>query len=753
MALILLSLLVVAPWYLLTAVQSGGPLSTRGVLSSIGASGQIVLTLTFFGAVGHLRPAAVGVATVLVCGLLAAAGLRATAKQGGVLAILKRDAASIRDTTRAVLAWETVVLAVLVIFAGLWIMTAIAFYPPRGIDDVTYHLPLIYQSLQDHRLVMLPLELRGHFAYPLNGELLFLWVVLFTHAIRFVDAPQAVMWLVAFATVFALGRRLSLTARGAFLAAMLFAMMPVALLQAPSNYVDLISAAWLLSAVVALLHYEDTGSLLTLALAGVAVGLVAGTKASTLPLAALLIAFAAVMIWRSRRGSAARLMAAALFAMPALAACGYWYVRDWIVLGNPVFPYPIRMLGTTIFSGTLEIGANCWSAILADPREAIRIALWDPGIGSFHGGFGFVFWGFALPALVLQTARTFRRGADRRPGRFLVLSLWPFGLATLFLVGWSDLFVFSRLVLAIGAPAFIAFALLVDEARLRLPGAATALRILAICSAAAALVLMAPARWPLMNLAAVAADNPQQRAVSELKYLAVTTWDLRPLSGAWAPLDAMTRDGAGLTVYQAADWPVFWTAPTYGAELQNRIWNFGRSPGQAPDAFLFHSWKDDPFFVGPVIHRAAVAANPNVRLVASAAEDVTTLYVSTAALGEKGRAKKLADYYRLVTPGIVNATDESLASMAPCGVLLAPFPFAAGYIVQEADGRLRPELRAITTKDRDSTAADLPTRVVYTIGGAVPGRTASIIATISWSGSIVPVYRNEPTSALGRPCQ
>ncbi len=54
---------------------------------------------------------------------------------------------------------------------------------------------------------------------------------------------------------------------------------------------------------------------------------------------------------------------------------------------------------------------------------------------------------------------------DRRArsvSRLLLLSLLPFGLATLFLVGHADLFVFARLVLVVGAPVFIGYAALVD---------------------------------------------------------------------------------------------------------------------------------------------------------------------------------------------------------------------------------------------------------------------------------------------------
>src|SRR5437667_80216 len=92
-----------------------------------------------------------------------------TALEGGPLA------------TRVVLAalrWETAALVLVLGFAGAWLATAIAWYPPRGIDDLVYHLPLVYQAIQDHRLTVLPIELRSLFAFPLAGEMTFLWDVL-----------------------------------------------------------------------------------------------------------------------------------------------------------------------------------------------------------------------------------------------------------------------------------------------------------------------------------------------------------------------------------------------------------------------------------------------------------------------------------------------------------------------------------------------------------------------------------------------
>jgi hypothetical protein len=308
--------------------------------------------------------------------------------------------------------------------------------------------------------------------------------------------------------------------------------------------------------------------------------------------------------------------------------------------------------------------------------------------------------------------------------------------------------VFARLVLVVGAPGFIAFALLVDEARSRLPGAATALRAIAVGAGASALLLMALARWPLDNLQPVVLDTPEQRTLSPFRYLARTNWDHKPLSTAWAPLDEITR-GSGLTVYQASDWGVFWTASTFGSELQNRIWNFARDPAHPPEVFLFHSRTGTPFYLGPAIPRETVAFDPRFRLIAASGADVTTLYVSVQVLAEHDRMARLARYYRLTDPLAVATTEKTLRAFDRGAVLLARFPFAAGYLVHEAEGRLEVEMHPVAVADFDRQAAAWPNRVVYTTGRPIPNRPSRVVGLLEEEGAApVPLLRHEP--AIGK---
>lgn len=390
MLFLALTLLVFAAWSFVTAAVAKGPFIERLVLTGVGASGQIVVTVMGLGAAGWLTAPALSGTNVALVLALTAAVLCTAGQTAKPVRLALADLRTIGAGARAARGWETLALAAILGFAALWLATVIACYPPRGVDDLVYHLPPIYQAAQDHRLSILPLQLRNHFAFPLNGELTFLWVVLLAGSTRWVDAPQAVFAVLGIAAVYALGRQLGLAPRGAGLAAGLFGAMPVVLLQATTDYIDLIANVWLLAAAVALLRYERSGCRMALGLGGLATGLLLGSKYMMLPLALALAALAGVAVLRRESGAARRAGAAALFALPAGAACAYWYVRNWILLGNPFYPLPVRVFGRTIFPGPWEHAPSTWSVVIKDPLELLRVAAWDPGLASYHGGLGFL---------------------------------------------------------------------------------------------------------------------------------------------------------------------------------------------------------------------------------------------------------------------------------------------------------------------------------------------------------------------------
>jgi len=768
MLLIALTVLVVAAWYLFVTAEGpeGGtapgehpapgaalPASTRVVLAGAGASGQIVLTCLALGTTGMLTVDAVAIVTLATTIGLLGWALRSREVRGRLAASARGDASGIALAARASLGWETGILAALLLFEGIWLVTAVAYYSPRGVDDILYHLPPVYEAVQTHRFQVLPLQLREFFAFPFNAEMLFLWVTILTGGIAWVDGTQILSALLGIAAVFALGRQLGLRPRGAFFAAALFGAMPVVFLQAASNYIDVIVNAWILAAAVALLAYQRSGSRVALFVGGLTTGLLLGSKYQAILFAAALawIAFAAALGRGLRGARLARPLG--LFAVPAAAAGLYWYLRNWLWFSNPFFPLPVTLFGATIFPGDWKQGPPVWSALLKDPIDALRIAAWDPGLGSFNGGLGFLFWGLGLAMWLRLLWRRTRQSALPRPWLsppVLILGLVPVGLFTFALTPFDDLAFTPRYVLSIAGIAFVALAVSVEEAAESFSGAATGIRAAGVLASGLALLLGGFTVGPLLDLSSVAGYPPDVRRLGEMVYLKHGFYAIGWMSEGWAPLEAMTRGDAGLTVYQATDYKSFWTGPTYGTRLQNRTWNFATTRDQEsdPDAYFFHSPSRTPFYIGKEVDRETVAADPAFELVASNGDDVTTLYVSRRRLAEKGRRERLVDFYKTLRPALVRDTAPAAEAVSG-GTLLVTFPIASAFLVHEAEGRLHGELLPVTMKELETEGARRSDRPVYTLGAPLPGRHASAVRTITISGRKLNLFRNDPVDAGG----
>ncbi len=281
--------------------------------------------------------------------------------------------------------FENFVILSIFLLAVLWIATAVFLLPNRDVDGLCYHLPQIYESILQHRWVMLPLELRSHFAFPFNAELLFLWPAIFFHSQQFVDGVQGVMALFGVFILYALGREWNLTARTSVFIAFLFFLSPVVLAQSGSNYIDLIIAVLFLFAVYFAVSFYKTNTHYDLYNAAMAIGLLAGTKYAMLVFVVSLQIF---MIKGLRKMS--RIHLGCYIAVIVLLG-GYWYLRNWILLGNPIFPVT---LGSDGGHFKLYQRVRFYLARKLPPiifcGHRYRYIQWRNGVGFLGNGFAFV---------------------------------------------------------------------------------------------------------------------------------------------------------------------------------------------------------------------------------------------------------------------------------------------------------------------------------------------------------------------------
>ncbi len=221
-------------------------------------------------------------------------------------------------------------------FSGLIVLLCVisGFARPVGdsdADEISYHLlgPPIW--LREQRIA--PVLEESLTSFPATIEVLCGLVSVISND----NAPGALGALffgVFVLQVRGLARRLGSGVLGGDLAAAFIAGMPAVTSTVDKCFVDIPYAAFVLAA--ARLAFEGLQPRQAM-LAGMFAGFAAGTKYFGLP-ATMLIALLIVVFQTGN--AASRLRLAFAFAMASAVAGGAWYVRNWLVLGNPIYPPP-----------------------------------------------------------------------------------------------------------------------------------------------------------------------------------------------------------------------------------------------------------------------------------------------------------------------------------------------------------------------------------------------------------------------------
>ncbi len=270
-------------------------------------------------------------------------------------------------------------------------------------DAISYHLlgPVVW--LREGKIA--PVLAECLTAFPATVEVLFAAVRAISNE-RASGVVGALFFAPFLLQIRGLARLLGASPGGAGLAAALFAGMPALTSTIDQCFVDLPYAALILAAArlaFAGCRPQHFG------LAGVFAGFAAGTKYFALPTICLL---ALLILFSGTAPRSARWRQAAIFVACSALAGGAWYLRNWIVLGNPIYPPPPalwRLLPTPTFplesskslmAYMLERGAGLGKAphdlLLLPFRLTFRTAWFHGGGGLGLGLLAFVPIGFVL---------------------------------------------------------------------------------------------------------------------------------------------------------------------------------------------------------------------------------------------------------------------------------------------------------------------------------------------------------------------
>ena len=205
---------------------------------------------------------------------------------------------------------------------------------PEDWDTLMYHLSRIDQWLQSSSVFVSDCY---NWSHPGNNELIGLWMVApFSGDFLISLNNLPAVALLAFASI-SLGRCLGLSHTLSYLTATAIVSNGVVFRQLLDAKNDIAVAGLFVACLTYALQAARTDRIAELVWGGLTLGLLAGTKYNALGYAALALATAALIV-AVARGLRAMIIASALWSCCLASWGGFWYVRNTIMVGNPLYP-------------------------------------------------------------------------------------------------------------------------------------------------------------------------------------------------------------------------------------------------------------------------------------------------------------------------------------------------------------------------------------------------------------------------------
>jgi hypothetical protein len=283
------------------------------------------------GLVGLDRPAAL-IALFVVLAVVSRAGRAPSAKLAATQATPPVSTAT--GGRRSL--WDLRVLPVavgLVVVAAQWCLkTADALGAGMSnFDTLWYHMPFAARFAQTGSVTGIQFTQADPFVayYPANSELFHAIGILALHG-DWLSPLLNLSWLaVALLASWCLGRPWRVERLTLLAGCLAFSLPVLSTTQPGEAFNDMVGLASLLAAAALVANRPD--DLRMLAVAGLALGLAAGTKYTFIVPALVLVVAMAVRAPRGKRRAVL-----AHFALPGVLTGGWWYLRDLIRVGNPL---------------------------------------------------------------------------------------------------------------------------------------------------------------------------------------------------------------------------------------------------------------------------------------------------------------------------------------------------------------------------------------------------------------------------------
>lgn len=329
----------------------------------------------------------------------------------------------------------------LLFFVPWLLFLGLAFYPTAA-DASKYHLPPLVRWWQEGSFVSVQLGTPFADSYPKNVNMLSLFSLVVTRDPVFFRLIQLPFALFGTYICMVMARLCGARRRDTAVAGAFFFLTPVVQTQSTVALVDVAVCVLLLCATLFLMQYARERSIGSLMAFATAAGLTLGSKFSMIaPVAVLITVYLALALFAHLRGVLGRNQALVQIAATGLVigCLGlYWYVRNFLIYANPVWPFAIKLFdGAVRIPGTHQLDwlvkQATWNYHMAPLYPSFEeMSVFDALLSSWterlpfygaamcaHGGLGIQWFVFGLPCAFAATLVALRQ----RRAAFLLMLL------------------------------------------------------------------------------------------------------------------------------------------------------------------------------------------------------------------------------------------------------------------------------------------------------------------------------------------
>lgn len=354
-------------WLLIDRLHPQGRRSLLGslVASALGL-GVISHLFLLLGLAGLLFP---WVAWIVFAALALLGAAELWNRREDYLRILRTGLAGL-DRVSWLHAAGLLLLAVYLVYPLL----ADVFVPPLENDEIAYHLPIARIFIDNHRIV--PIPFIPYSNWPTGFEMVYAFQLLFA-----TDTLAHLMTYLTFLlTAGGVGGYLyrSMGGAAALFGALLVAGTITFLNLSGTGMIDVPVAMFTFFAVLCLLEWLRKGADGWLVLSAVLVGFAASTKLNAAVFAVIfgLIVLARLAIQGRFRAGVGRF---ALYGLVSGAVVLPWYVKSWIVIGSPVWPFLPEVFGARDWDA---VGQAYLIQFIRAPNRPLTLLNWLTGFAD-----------------------------------------------------------------------------------------------------------------------------------------------------------------------------------------------------------------------------------------------------------------------------------------------------------------------------------------------------------------------------------